>query len=461
MEKFDLVVIGAGPGGYVAAIRAAQLGLKVACVEKEKTPGGTCLRVGCIPSKALLESSYHYVQAKSSFKKHGVLIDHVGLDLAAMQKRKSQVVSMLTKGVESLFRKNEVTHFTGTAKISSPTSVELATDEGPKTLQAASILIATGSRPTPIPSLPVDGTRVITSTEALDLQHVPQSLVVVGGGYIGLELGSVWARLGSRVTIVEACPQILPAMDADLATEAKRLFSKQGLKFKTGVQVTRLQTDADHCEIVLGSDETLEASKVLVAVGRIPNTQELGLESLGIETDSRGTIKIRDGFETSVPGIYAVGDVVSGPMLAHKAEEEGVAFAENLVNGSGHVNYDTIPGVVYTHPEIATVGKTEQALIDDGQAYHKAGFPFRANGRARALDQTDGFAKLLTDRPGGKILGAHLIGAQAGELINEIALAMNAEQSAEQLASSCHAHPTLGEIVKEVALAASEKGLHS
>jgi dihydrolipoamide dehydrogenase len=461
MDEFDLIVIGAGPGGYVAAIRATQLGLKVACIEKEPALGGTCLRVGCIPSKALLESSHHYAQAKNSLSKHGVLVEGLRLDLAAMQKRKNQVVTMLTKGVESLFRKNEITRLSGLARITTPNTVEIRSSEGISTIKGTSILIATGSLPTPIPSIPTDGERIITSKEALTLETVPEHLVIVGGGYIGLELGSVWNRLGSKVTVIEACERILPNMDHDLAAEALRLFTKQGIKFNLNTQVTAVRSTETACEITLGTDEKLSADKVLIAVGRTPNSSNLGLEELGVETKGRGMIHVNDQFATNIGSIYAIGDVIKGPMLAHKAEEEGVAFAEQLVQGTGHVNYDTIPSVVFTDPEIASIGKTEQELIDSQQTFRKAGFPYRANGRARATNQTDGFAKLLVDEKEGLIMGAHLIGANAGELINEISLAMNTGQTVEDVARSCHAHPTFSEIIKEAALTACERGIHS
>ena len=461
MEEFDLIVIGAGPGGYVAAIRASQLGLKVACIEKETALGGTCLRVGCIPSKALLESSHLYAKTNSSLKKHGIHVEGVSLDLATMLKRKNQVVSMLTKGVESLFRKNEITRLSGSARVKTSNTVELASSEGTQVIQGKNVLIATGSLPTAVPGLPTDGERVITSTEALALESVPDRLAIVGGGYIGLELGSVWSRLGSTVTIIEGCDRILPHMDEDLANEAKRLLSKQGIKFKLGSLVSGLATSATGCELHLSNEEMLSADKVLVAVGRTPNSSNLGLEELGIERDERGTIHVDERFATNVDHVYAIGDVIKGPMLAHKAEEEGIAFAEQLVTGTGHVNYGTIPGVVFTDPEIASVGKTERELVDSNTQFRKVGFPYRGNGRARASDHTEGFAKLLVDESNGQILGAHLIGAHAGELINEVALAMNSHRTADDLARSCHAHPTLGEILKEAALAACERGIHS
>lgn len=461
MEEFDLIVIGAGPGGYVAAIRASQLGLKVACIEKEAALGGTCLRVGCIPSKALLESSHHYYQAKKSFPKHGILATGLQVDLSAMMKRKNQVVSMLTKGVESLFRKNQITRLSGTATIAAPQTVSVTSSEGETTYRGKNILIATGSSPASLPGITFDGHRVLSSTEALELESVPQQMIIVGGGYIGLELGSVWSRLGTQVTVVEFCDRLLPNMDHDLAAEAKKLLTRQGLKFKLNCGVESVRAEATACQVTLNSGEQLTADHALIAVGRIPNTDHLGLDELGVSRDARGAITVDDRYATNVEGIYAIGDVIPGPMLAHKAEEEGVAFAEQLVTGTGHVNYQAIPGVVFTEPEIASVGQTEAELTSDQTPFRKAGFPYRANGRARATDQTDGFAKLLIDEGDGKILGAHLIGAHAGELINEVVLAMNAHRTVEELAKSCHAHPTFGEILKETALAACDRPLHS
>ena len=461
MEEFDLIVIGAGPGGYVAAIRASQLGLKVACVEKEAALGGTCLRIGCIPSKALLESSHHYYQAKKSFPKHGILANELQIDLAAMMKRKNQVVSMLTKGVESLFRKNQITRLSGTATITTPQTVSVASSEGEASYRSKNILIATGSNPASLPGITFDGRRVLSSTEALDLETVPRDMIIVGGGYIGLELGSVWSRLGTQVTVVEFCDRILPHLDHDLAAEAKKLLTRQGIKFKLNTGVESVRAEATSSVVTLKSGEQLTADHALIAIGRTPNTDHLGLDKLGVSLDSRGAIEVDERYATNVDGIYAIGDVIPGPMLAHKAEEEGVAFAEKLVTGNGHVNYQTIPGVVFTEPEIASVGCTEAELTAAQVPFRKAGFPYRANGRARSTDQTDGFAKLLVAESDGKILGAHLIGARAGELINEVVLAMNADQTAEDLAKSCHAHPTFGEILKEAALAACERPLHS
>ena len=461
MDEFDLIVIGAGPGGYVAAIRAAQLGLKVACVEKEAALGGTCLRVGCIPSKALLESSALYANARKSATKHGIEFEGIRLNLATMLKRKEQVVSMLTKGVESLFRKNQITSIYGQATLVSAGEVRVESATGPQSFRAKAVLVATGSHPTQLPGFPVDGQTVVTSREALSLSAVPEHLVVIGGGYIGIELGCVWNRLGAQVTIVEACDRILPQMDEELGREARKILSKQGLKLMLGRQVSELQQTGASCNVRLDSGDLLPADKVLVATGRRPNSDHLGLDALGIERDSRGAIRVDDRFQSNVAGVYAIGDVIGGAMLAHKAEEEAVAFAECLAGNRGRVNDHAIPGVVYTDPEIASVGKTEQALLESETPFTKATFPFRANGRARASHQTEGFSKFLVDQPSGSILGAHLIGAHAGELINEIALAMNSGLGVEQLSRSCHAHPTFGEVLKETALAALERPLHS
>lgn len=460
MEAFDLIVIGAGPGGYVAAIRAAQLGLKVACVEKEKALGGTCLRVGCIPSKALLESSQHFAQAHSSFKRHGILIEKVQLDLAAMQRRKRQIVSILTRGVETLFRKNKIKHFIGKASLLSANSVRICSLSREIRLESRAILIATGSAPAHLSNLHVDGKCIFNSSEALELEAVPQSLIVVGAGFIGLELGSVWSRLGAQVVIIEAMDQILPQMDRDLAAQAKRLFSKQGLDFKLNTKLCRVERREKNCRIFLDNDESIDAEKILVSVGRVPCSSNLGLERLGVKKDSRGYILTDPHFATNVKGIYALGDVRGGAMLAHKASAEGIAFAECIVKGEGSVNYQTIASVVFTDPQIASIGETEQSLITKNQRFHKSSFPYRANARARISGQTEGFAKLLTDKPGGRILGAHLLGTQAGELINEIAFVMKTQQSTETLARNPCVHPTFGEILQEAALANNGREIH-
>ncbi|MBX3745804.1 MAG: dihydrolipoyl dehydrogenase [Verrucomicrobiae bacterium] len=459
-QSYDLVVIGAGPGGYVAAIRAAQLGLRVACVEKEPELGGTCLRVGCIPSKALLESSERFEDARLTLAKHGVLADNLRLDLAAMLQRKRQVVTTLTKGVEGLLKKNRVTRYRGHATLAPEGVVQVRGGDEPVALQAPNILIATGSVPVSLPGVALDGKTVVTSTEALDFEAVPGHLAVIGAGYIGLELGSVWRRLGAKVTVIEYLDRILPGMDAEIAAEARKLFEKQGLAFRLNTKVTGVRTLDQGCTITLNDDESLEADRVLVAVGRRPNTDGLGLESVGIQLDERGRIPVNERFQTEKPGLYAIGDVIPGPMLAHKAEEEGVAFAETLVSGHGHVDYNTIPGVVYTHPEIATVGRSEEDLKASETPYRKGVFPFAANGRARALGQTEGRVKVLAHEQTDRVLGVHIIGPRAGDLIAEAAAAMAFGASSEDIARCCHAHPTLAEVVKEAALAVDGRALH-
>jgi dihydrolipoamide dehydrogenase len=455
MDTFDLIVIGAGPGGYVAAIRAAQLGLNVACIEKEPALGGTCLRVGCIPSKALLESSELYEKTRSHLAIHGIKAT-AELDLAAMLKRKDGVVNMLTKGIDGLFKKNKITRHAGHATFTGPGKIRV----GDKDLAAKNIIIATGSKVAPLKGVALDGQRIVTSTEALSFTEVPKRLIVIGAGYIGLELGSVWRRLGSEVTVVEYLPRILPGMDTEIAADAQKLFEKQGFQFRLGRKVTAARVEGAECVVEAEGDEPLRADRVLLAVGRIPNTDQLGLDTVAVKLDPRGRIEVDKHFATSVPGIFAIGDVIAGPMLAHKAEEEGVACVEQIVNGFGKVHYDTIPGVAYTHPEIATVGKTEEQLKEAGVAYRKGVFPFLANGRARALAETDGKVKILADKQTDKILGVHIIGPRAGDLIAEAVAAMTFGASAEDLARTCHAHPTLAECLKEAALNVDGRALH-
>lgn len=455
-QQHDLVVIGGGPGGYVAAIRGAQLGLNVACIELEKELGGTCLRVGCIPSKALLESSEHYHQAQHDLKTHGVNIDNVSLDLDTMMKRKDGIVRQLTNGIAGLFKKNGITHYQGLGRIEGPGKVIVEGSE-PATLECKNIIIATGSVSAPLPGIELDGDRIGTSTEALAFPTVPEHLVVIGAGVIGLELGSVWSRLGSKVTVLEYMPNILPGMDGELVKQATKLLKKQGLEFQLGVKVTGATREGDVCTVTTEGNDPVTCDRVLLSVGRRPNTEGLGLDSVNIETVRPGIIPINDHFETSQPGIYAIGDVVRGPMLAHKAEEEGVACVEHIVNGYGHVNYDAIPGVVYTHPEIASVGKTEEKLKEEGIEYKAGSFPFAANGRAKAIGETDGFAKILVDAKTDRILGAHIIGPQAGDLIAEVAVAIEFKASSEDIARSSHAHPSLAEVVKEAAWAAYDR----
>jgi len=459
MPTHDLVIIGAGPGGYVAAIRAAQLGLKTAVIEKEQALGGTCLRIGCIPSKALLESSEHFTVAKNKFAAHGIKLSGLELDLAAMLKRKDQIVTNLTKGVEGLLKKNKITRYLGHARFIAPGQVEVDSGAEKITLEAKNIIIASGSKPASLPNIQIDGLRIATSTEALSFPEVPKHLVVIGAGFIGLELGSVWLRLGAKVTVLEYLNRILPGMDSEIATEAQRIFERQGFDFRLGRKVTSATPQGNGAVVECDPGEKIECDRVLMSVGRVPNTENLGLETLGIKTDKRGRIETTD-FATSVPGIFAIGDVIAGPMLAHKAEEEGVACVELIATGHGHVDYNTIPGVCYTHPEIASVGKTEDQLQEEKIAYRKGSFPFRANGRALTLGDVDGRVKVLADEKTDRVLGVHIIGPRAGELIAEATAAMAFGASSEDIARTCHAHPTLPEALKEAALAVDGRAIH-
>lgn len=460
-EMFDVIVIGSGPGGYVCAIRAAQLGLKVACVEKRATLGGTCLNVGCIPSKALLQSSESFDEAAHHLVDHGVMVSEVKLDLARMQARKAEVVGANTKGVEFLFRKNKVTWLKGAGVITAPGQVAV---DG-VVHATKNIVIATGSESSPLPGVEVDERVIVTSTGALELERVPDRLVVIGGGVIGLELGSVWSRLGAKVTVIEYLDRLIPGNDGEVAKQFERVLAKQGFKFKLGSKVTgAVKSDAGVSLTVEpakgGAAETIEADVVLLAIGRRAYTEGLGLAAVGVQTDARGRVVTDHHFATNVPGIYAIGDVIAGPMLAHKAEDEGVALAEMLVGQAGHVNYGVIPGVIYTWPEVASVGRTEEELKAEGVAYNVGKFPFTANGRARAMGMTDGFVKILADKRTDRLLGAHILGPDAGTLIAEIATAMEFGASAEDVARICHAHPTLSETVKEAALAVAGRALH-
>ncbi len=461
MPSHDLIVIGAGPGGYIAAIRAAQLGLDVACIEKEKALGGTCLRVGCIPSKAMLESSERFAEAAGGgLAGHGVGVESVTLDLAKMLQRKDRVVKALTTGVAGLFKKNKVTRYEGSARFAGPKKVVVSSSKGEQELDAKHVIIATGSVSSTIPGVEPDGLRVGTSTEALAYEAVPEHLVVIGAGYIGLELGSVWLRLGAKVTVLEYLDRILPGMDAEMAKAAHKILAKQGMGFRLGVKVTGAESIETKARVTIDGGETVDCDQILLAVGRRPNTAGLGLEEIGVELSPRGQVEVNDAFETSVEGVFAIGDVIRGPMLAHKAEEEGVACVERIATGYGHVNYDAIPGVAYTHPEIATVGKTEEQLQEAGTPYRKGKFPFMANGRARALAETDGFVKILAHRETDRVLGVHIIGPRAGDLIAEAVTAMEYGASAEDIARTCHAHPTLAEAVKEAALAVDGRTLN-
>ncbi|MEZ6057519.1 MAG: dihydrolipoyl dehydrogenase [Planctomycetaceae bacterium] len=459
MPEHDLIVIGAGPGGYVAAIRAAQLGKNVACIEREKLLGGTCLRVGCIPSKALLETSRLFEETQH-LDARGIQVRGVSIDIAAMGKHKERVVQTLGGGIEALLKKNKVARYLGDARLDGPGRVIVQSSDGEQVLTAPNILIATGSTPSTLPGIELDGDRIVSSTEALDFDEVPPHLVVIGAGYIGLELGTVWRRLGSKVTILEYLDRILPGMDADTASEALKIFKKQGLEFRLGCKVTGVKRNRKTCDVSIDGEEPVRADRVLVAVGRRPNTEGLGLETCQVQTDKRGFITIDGHFQTSSPGLFAIGDVVGGAMLAHKAEEEGVACVEHLYTGYGHVDYGVIPGVVYTEPEIATVGKTEEALKEEGREYRKGIFPFLANGRARASGQTDGRVKILADAKTDRVLGVHIIGPHAGELIAEASTAMSFGASSEDIARTCHAHPTLSEAVKEAAFAVDGRAIH-
>lgn len=461
---YDVVVIGSGPGGYVCAIRAAQLGLSVAVVEKEPTFGGTCLNVGCIPSKALLESSELFHKANKEFKKHGIKVTPE-LDLPQMMKRKDKIVASLTRGVAALFDKNGITPYRGLGRFKSSNEVEVLGEDGAvsATLSAAAVVIATGSKVAQLRGVDADGERIFGSTEALSLPDVPQRLAVIGAGVIGLEMGSVWARLGSKVTVLEYLGAVFPGADADISAQAQKSFRRLGMKFELGVAVQSAVVEGDVVKLTYAEGDetkTLEVDRVLVSVGRWANTDGLNAEGIGLALDKRGRVEIDDHWRTNVAGVYAIGDVVKGPMLAHKAEDEGVAVAEILAGKPGHVNFDVIPSVIYTHPEVASVGRTEQQLVEAGVAFNVGRFPFLPNGRAKAMEGTDGFVKILADATTDELLGVHIIGPMAGELIGECALAMEFGASSEDLARTCHAHPTLSEAIKEAALDANGRVIH-
>lgn len=465
-EEYDVVVIGSGPGGYVAAIRAAQLGLKTACVEKRDALGGTCLNIGCIPSKALLHSSELYAEALNGMNAHGIKLGAVDLDLGAMQDQKNKVVKELTQGIEFLFRKNKVSSIKGQGRIAGPGSVHVdLNDGGTQDIAAKNIIIATGSDVVPLPGVDIDEKRIVSSTGALALDEVPGHLVVVGAGYIGLELGTVWRRLGAKVTVIEYLDRITPGMDSEVAKQFQRLLSRQGLGFMLSTKVTSVDSSGDRLLVATepadgGEAETMKADIVLVAIGRRPYTDGLGLESVGLTTDNYGRIEVDANLATKVAGVYAIGDVIAGPMLAHKAEDEGVLLAERLAGQQPHINYDAVPAVVYTSPEVASVGKTEDDLKEAGVDYRVGKFPFSANSRARATGNTDGFVKVLADAETDRLLGVHIIGEDAGTMIAEAALAIEFGASSEDLARTCHAHPTLEEAVKEAALATHGLPLH-
>jgi len=462
-SPFDLVVIGAGPGGYVAAIRAAQLGMRVACVEKDATLGGTCLNVGCIPSKAMLDSSEHFASARDSLAAHGVKVGSVELDLATMLARKERVVKVLTQGVAGLFKKNKIERVSGSARLAAPDTVEVTDGAAQRVLTTRRVLIATGSAPIELPGLPFDGQRIVSSTEALGFTQVPRRLLVVGAGAIGLELGSVWSRLGSEVLVVEFMDRVVPGMDRKMGELLRKALEKQGIRFL-------LQTTARHATACDGalrvtlesqgktSDEPCDV--VLVAVGRRPFTDGLGAREIGVAFDARGRIQVDEHYATNVPGVYAIGDVIAGPMLAHKAEEEGIAAVERMAGQPGHVNYDAVPNIVYTWPELASVGMSEEQAQSQEIRYRAGTFPFTANGRARCMHETEGMVKILADATTDKLLGVHILGPRASDLIAEAALAMEFGASAEDIARSVHAHPTLPEAVKEAALAVAARAIH-
>lgn len=465
-NDFDVVVIGSGPGGYVAAIRAAQLGLKTACVEKRATLGGTCLNVGCIPSKALLHSSELYAKALNGMNAHGITLGAVDLDLGAMQEHKGKVVKELTQGIEFLLRKNKVTSIKGKGRLIGNGLVGIQLNDGShRDLKTKNIIIATGSDVVSLPGVDIDEKRIVSSTGALELDTVPGHLVVVGAGYIGLELGTVWRRLGAKVTVIEYLDRITPGMDFEVAKQFQRLLSRQGLGFMLGTKVTSVNNNSERLVITTepaegGEADTMKADVVLVAIGRRPYTEDLGLEAVGLKTDNYGRIEVDQNLATGVDGIYAIGDVVSGPMLAHKAEDEGVFLAERLAGQKPHLNYDAIPAVVYTGPEVASVGRTEEDLKEAGIPFKAGKFPFSANSRARATGNTDGFVKILADAETDRLLGVHIIGEDAGTMIAEAALAIEFGASSEDLARTCHAHPTLAEAIKEAALATHSVPLH-
>ncbi|MEE2641185.1 MAG: dihydrolipoyl dehydrogenase [Planctomycetota bacterium] len=462
MSSYDLVVLGAGPGGYVAAIRAAQLGMNVACIDENQQLGGTCLRVGCIPSKALLQSSHLYHEAKENLADHGIGVASVELDLEKMLGRKDEIVNTLTGGIKMLFQRAKVTPIIGRGKITGSGSVEVTLSEGgTEEVKAEKILIATGSIPMILPGIEFDGDLIGDSTTALGYDSVPESLIVIGGGYIGLELGSVWGRLGAKVSVLEGADRVLPGLDGEIGKIARRIFEKQGLQFTTDAWVESARVEDGQCVVSCKGMEPMKAERVLVCTGRVANTREIGLETVGITPDGRGQIEVDDNFETATRGIFAIGDCIGGAMLAHKASEEGIACVEKMATGVGEMHYGAIPAIVYTNPEIASVGKTEEQLKEAGIPYNKGACPFGANGRARAIGDVEGRIKVLAHRETDRILGVHAIGTQAGDLISEAAVAMQFGASSEDLARCCHAHPTLSEIMQEAALAVSGRAIHT
>lgn len=468
-EIFDLVVLGAGPGGYVAAIRASQLGMKVAVVEPRPTMGGACLNEGCIPSKALLDSSEHYSMARDKFASHGIIVDPPRLDVSVMQARKGDVVKKLTDGIAYLFKKNRVQVINGTGKLVRPVAgephcVEVTTGGGARNVRAKRVLLATGGVPVEVPTLPFDGRLIVSSREALEFGSVPEHLIVVGAGYIGLELGSVWRRLGAKVTVVEMMPTMLPFTDSEVTDTLMKILKKQGIQFRMGTSVTGVERVGDRAKVSLtaaGKTDLVECDRILVAIGRKPVTAGLGLEDVGIAVNDKGRIEVDDNYETSVAGIHAIGDLIPGPLLAHKASEEAVVFAERLTGLKSRVHYDTIPGITYTWPEAASVGKTEQALREEQVPYAVGKFSFMGNGRARAMDETEGFVKILAHRDTDQVLGIHIVGPRASDMIAEGVAVMAYGGTSHDIAAMFHAHPTLAEAIKEAALDVRKSAIHA
>ena len=465
-NNFDLVVIGGGPGGYVCAIRAAQLGLKTACVESRGALGGTCLNVGCIPSKSLLNLSENFHKAKKDFNQQGIEISNIKLNIEKMMSNKNKSIQVLTKGVEFLFKKNKVTYFKGKGVLFSKNDIVVYEDNNKRiNIKAKNIVLATGSEATSLPGIKIDENNIVSSTGALSFNKVPKRIAVIGGGYIGLEMGSVWSRLGTEVTVIEYLEYITPGMDREISNEFQKILSKQGIKFKMGSKVESVKDKGEnvlisYTNVKSSKKETLEVDKVLVSVGRKPYTEGLNLSKVGVKKDTKGRIEVNNKLQTSVVNIYAIGDVIKGPMLAHKAEEEGIAVAEILAGQAGHVNYDVIPGVIYTSPEVATVGKTEEELKKENKSYKIGKFPFLANSRAKVNNETDGFVKIIADSKTDKVLGVHIIGPHCGDMIAEMALAMEFGASSEDIARTCHAHPTHTEAIKEAALAVDKRPIH-
>jgi len=463
-EKFDVTVIGGGPGGYVCAIRLSQLGLKTACIESRDTLGGTCLNIGCIPSKSLLNLSENFHKAKN-FEKLGIETGEIKLNLEKMMKNKDKAVTVLTKGVEFLFKKNKVTYFKGTGSFKNKNQISIINNKEETAIETKNIIISTGSEPVSLRGIEFDEEKILSSTGALSISKLPKKMVVVGGGYIGLEMGSVWSKLGTEVQVIEFLDHITPGMDKEISTEFMKILKKQGIKFELKTKVEKITKSKNGVIIETfskeGNKNKFEADVVLISVGRRPYTKNLNLEKIGVELNKRGSVKVNKNFQTNIKNIYAIGDVIEGPMLAHKAEEEGIAVAELISGQSGHVNYDTIPSVVYTSPEVASIGKTEEQLKEKGIKYKIGKFPFLANSRAKAIDESEGFVKILADSTTDKVLGVHIIGQHAGEMIAEMSVAMEFGASSEDIARTCHAHPTFSEAIKEAALSVEKRQIHS